>query len=108
LVWSNWSASATNPSAPSSPRAAVPLSTTASIELLSGVFSMVSADIAGNNAANPVTVNGYDSDGNLSVSEVITFTTSYVTYDLSAFALISEVEFVFSGIVAGVDNFVFL
>eukprot|EP00980_Cylindrotheca_fusiformis_P021767 scaffold8595_cov134-Cylindrotheca_fusiformis.AAC.3 len=88
LTWTNWFASQTSPGAPSPPRAAIPSNTLTSIESGPGeVFSMVSVEAAGSNAADPVTIRGFDSGGNLIATEVIDpLSGSYSTFDLTAFA----------------------
>jgi hypothetical protein len=109
LVWTNFVVSATSPSAPSSPRAAIPTSSIPSFELSNGVFSLISIDIAGSASANPVTVRGFDSSGTETVSKTVTFLTTYATYDFSEFTNIAKVEFKFGvANAAGLDNFVFL
>jgi hypothetical protein len=96
LIWDGWEASLTIPAPPSPLLGAVATSLSSTIELASGVFSMISVDIAGDPPSNPVTVIGYDSSGTVSVSKTIAFTTLYVTYDLSEFTNIAKVEFQFT------------
>jgi hypothetical protein len=103
LTWTNFVVSLTSPSAPSSPRAAIPTSSTPSFELSDGVFSLISIDIAGSEKANPVTVRGFD------ISKTVSFLTTYATYDFSEFTNIAKVEFEFGvANAAGLDNFVFV
>lgn len=109
LIWSNFKASATTPTPPSAPRGAVPTSSTATVELASGVFSLVSVDIAGAPPANPVTIKGFNSAGTQTVTRVVNFLTTYATYDLSEFANVAKIEFDFGvADASGLDNFVFL
>jgi hypothetical protein len=109
LTWSNFKASSTSPIAPSTPNAAVPTDTAASIELNSAVFHLASIDIAGAPGANPVTVKGFDVTGTQTVSKTVYFTTVYATYDLSEFANVAKVEFTFPiSNAAGLDNWVFV
>jgi hypothetical protein len=109
LTWTNFVVSLTSPSAPSSPRAAIPTSSTPSFELSDGVFSLISIDIAGSEKANPVTVRGFDSSGTETVSKTVSFLTTYATYDFSEFTNIAKVEFEFGvANAAGLDNFVFV
>lgn len=108
LVWTNFVVSTTSPAAPSMPRAAIPSSTTPSFELINGVFSLISIDIAGAPSANPVLVTGFDSNGVQVVQKSISFITTYQTYDFSEFINLSRVEFIFGAAnAAGLDNFVF-
>jgi hypothetical protein len=108
LVWSGFKSSPTNPAAPSTPNAGIPLSSSATFELASGVFSMTSVDIAGQPGASPVTINGFNSAGTQTVTKLIAFTTVYQTYDVSEFTNVAKVEFVFGTTVAGIDNVVLL
>jgi hypothetical protein len=109
LIWTNWVVSRTNPDSPSTPRAAIPTSTTPSFELSDGVFSLISIDIAGSASANPVIVRGFDSSGTETVSKTVSFLTVYATYDLSEFTNIAKVEFEFGvANAAGLDDFVFV
>eukprot|EP00980_Cylindrotheca_fusiformis_P019872 scaffold6992_cov102-Cylindrotheca_fusiformis.AAC.4 len=109
LVWTNFLVSATSPEPPSPPRAAIPKSKTSSFELNSGVFSLVSMDIAGSPSANPIIVKGFDVYANEVVSKSFTFKTVYETYDFSEFTNIAKVEFIFDEANAsGLDNLVFV
>lgn len=102
LVWTNWKASAT----PTTdilgvlvlPMAAVPTSTTSTIEssISCGTFSLERIDMVGESAINPLTVNGYDNGGTLIVTKVLTLTNTYVRYDLREFAEVAKIDFVFS------------
>eukprot|EP00980_Cylindrotheca_fusiformis_P019874 scaffold6992_cov102-Cylindrotheca_fusiformis.AAC.6 len=101
-------ASETSPAAPGG-RAGVPdSSNTVTFTAPAGeTFSVLTASMASNVAARPLTVRGFDAGGVEIVSEIFDLTNSYETYDLSAFANISELSFTFSGPIpvnAGIDN----
>eukprot|EP00980_Cylindrotheca_fusiformis_P013989 scaffold3650_cov76-Cylindrotheca_fusiformis.AAC.1 len=111
LIWTNWFASSTNPTAPSLPRAAIPSNTVASFEIGAGeIFSLVSVEAAGSNSANPITIRGFDIGGNLIATKVINpLASSYTTFNLSAFTNVQRVTFEFQAPnSSGFDNFVFL
>lgn len=109
FIWTNWRASETAPAASSLPRAGVPTATTTAIEKQNGtLFSLASIDIAGAAVARPVTIRGFDAGGIQTVSTSITFTSNYITYDLSQFANVQRIEFTWGAAnAAGTDNWVF-
>eukprot|EP00980_Cylindrotheca_fusiformis_P018055 scaffold5780_cov102-Cylindrotheca_fusiformis.AAC.2 len=108
LVWTNFKVSSTSPSAPSLPLAAIPTSTTSSLRLTNGTFSLISVDLAGARNAGPAIIRGFDSDGVEIVSTTVPLTRTYATSDLSDFENLSELEFEFSvENASGIDNLVF-
>jgi hypothetical protein len=110
LTWSNWEWT-TYQTFSGFTNIAYPTSTTVSFEIASGVFSMISVDIREMSALGTVNINGYDSSGTLLHFKTITFSGfSFQTFDLSAFALIAKLEFVFVPSTSGfaVDDIVFL
>eukprot|EP00980_Cylindrotheca_fusiformis_P019873 scaffold6992_cov102-Cylindrotheca_fusiformis.AAC.5 len=104
-------ASATSPAADGG-KAGVPNANTITFTAPAGrTFSLVSASMATSPPADPVTVRGFNEDGVEIVSEVIDLSTVYETYDLSAFANVSEVSFNYPGpspAETAIDNLVFV
>eukprot|EP00980_Cylindrotheca_fusiformis_P019903 scaffold7015_cov88-Cylindrotheca_fusiformis.AAC.2 len=104
-------ASQTNPPAPGG-KAGTPKANTVTFTAPGGAtFSLVSASMAAAADARPVTVRGFNAGGVEIVSEVFDLTNFYKTYDLSAFADVSEVSFTFPGpspANAGIDSIDFV
>eukprot|EP00980_Cylindrotheca_fusiformis_P010883 scaffold2471_cov155-Cylindrotheca_fusiformis.AAC.5 len=88
LTWTNLQARETLPSPPSPPRVAFTTNTLVSIESGPGeIFSLVSVDVIGRNIAEPITVRGFDNNGDLVATKGIDASPgSYQTFDLTAFA----------------------
>eukprot|EP00980_Cylindrotheca_fusiformis_P018056 scaffold5780_cov102-Cylindrotheca_fusiformis.AAC.3 len=110
LIWTNFKTASSRPQAPPSPPlAAVPTSTTASVRLPNGIFSLISIDIAGQGPRGPVIIRGFDSDGVQTISKEVEFIiVSFETKDLSGFENLSRLEFEFKASnIAAIDNWVF-
>eukprot|EP00980_Cylindrotheca_fusiformis_P029398 scaffold23467_cov76-Cylindrotheca_fusiformis.AAC.1 len=60
-------------------------------------FSLLSASMASNASARPLTIKGFDAGGVETVSQEFILTFAYQTYGLSAFANVSKVTFTFAG-----------
>eukprot|EP00980_Cylindrotheca_fusiformis_P019902 scaffold7015_cov88-Cylindrotheca_fusiformis.AAC.1 len=66
-------------------------------------FSLLSASMASNASARPLTIKGFDAGGGEIASQEFILTFAYQTYDLSAFANVSKVTFTFAGPAGPVD-----
>eukprot|EP00980_Cylindrotheca_fusiformis_P010881 scaffold2471_cov155-Cylindrotheca_fusiformis.AAC.3 len=88
LKWSNLQVVEISPAPPSPPRIALATSTVVWIESGPGeIFSLVSVDVIGKDVAEPITVRGFDNNGDLVATKGIDATPGgYQTFDLTEFA----------------------